>query len=124
VIVLVVVLVVVAAIAGAMLFSVINKKAPRETADKFLTAIKSKNVSAAHGMLCKDGQKKVSEADIKSTFHLDQNTVTSYTITGENKDTANKNVTIEHAALTYNNGDKQLVELHVVGESGGKICGF
>jgi flagellar basal body-associated protein FliL len=124
-IILLVVALVVVLLAGLGVLTVfLNRTPPRETADGFLAAMKAKNFSAAHEALCKDGKTKESEADLRTDFHLDQSTITAYAITGEKKDATDDNITVVHTTLTYDNGDKLNVDLNVVGESGGKICGF
>ena len=124
IIVLVSVLVVVAVIAAGAVFSALNKKPPRDTADGFLSAMKAKNFTAAHDALCKDGKSKESETALKSDFHLDARTITAYTINGEDKDASDKKITVVHTTLTYDSGDKLNIDLNVVTESGGRICGF
>jgi hypothetical protein len=123
-IVLISVLVVVAVIAASAVFTALNKKPPKDVADGFLSAMKAKNFSAAHDTLCKDGRSKETEADLKTDFHLDQGSITAYAINGEEKDSSDKKVTIVHTTLTYDSGQKLNIDLNVVTESGGRICGF
>jgi hypothetical protein len=123
---LVSVIVVVAAVGGFALYGALLKQTPRETTDKFLSAMKAKNFTAAHDSLCRDGRNKESATALRDAFELKDHTITTYTIDSERKTTgpSDGKVTAVSVTLTYENGDKINVEIDVVGESGGKVCGF
>jgi hypothetical protein len=98
----------------------------REVADEFLGALQAKNFPAARDTLCRDGKEKESTDVLRDDFRLKDHTITAYMITGERetKSSNGEDVTAITATLTYESGNKIDVEIKVVGESGGKVCGF
>jgi hypothetical protein len=121
-----VVVVVIAVVVGLALFRVLTRDSPRETTDKFLSAMKAKNFTSAQAALCADGRRRESTDALRDAFELKDHTIASYTIDSERKTTGpdNGKRTAVAATLTYENGTKLNVEIDVVNQSGGKVCGF
>jgi hypothetical protein len=110
---------------GIVAFALLGQKDPRDTATGFLAALKSKDFAGAHGKLCKDGQGKKSAEDLRQDFQLDQNTITSYSVDSDKKETINGDkVTVVTVTLTYQTGGNTTIELDVVAEGGGTVCGY
>ena len=117
-------LVAVGAVAALGWFLFVGRADPRGTADAFLGALRSKDVAAAHGKLCADGKGKERPDDLRTDFGLDKHTITAYAITGTAESTRDGSATTVRAELTYDTGATVPVELEVVGEGGGTVCGF
>jgi hypothetical protein len=110
---------------GVVAFGLLRQRDPRDTADGFLAAMKSKDFAAAHGKLCKDGQGKKSADNLRQDFQLDQNTITGYKVVSDKKETLDGDkVTVVTVTLTYQTGGDTTVELDVVSEGGGTVCGY
>jgi len=101
-----------------------NGGSPRETADKFLTALQAKDVDKARDLLCSDGKRKKSASQLRSDFELDAHTITSYVITGDSntRQRDSRKETLVDATLTYETGDNVPVQIGVWNEGGQKIC--
>jgi hypothetical protein len=97
---------------------------PRRTADRFLTALQTKDVEKAHDLLCSDGKRKKSVDQLRTDFELRDHTITSYVITSDSKtrERDNKQETLVDATLTYETGDTVPVQIGVWSEGGQKIC--
>jgi hypothetical protein len=118
-------LVLVLIIVGVGAFALLGQKNPRETAGGFLTALKGKDFATAHDKLCADGKSKKSAEDLRQDFQLDQNTITSYSVVSDKKETLDGNkVTVVTVTLTYQTGGNTNIELDVVSEGGGTVCGY
>lgn len=117
-------LVLVGVVVAVGVFVFLRRTDPRQTAEAFLSAMKSKDFAAAHGALCRDGKGKESPDDLKKDFQLDKNAITAYAIGSVAKSTKDSNATTVRATLSYDTGTKVDVALEVVDESGGKVCGF
>jgi hypothetical protein len=98
---------------------------PRQAADKFLTALKDKDVQKAHDLLCADGRRKKSVDALRTDFGLQNDAISSYVITSDTgtRQRDNKKETLVEATLTYQTGRKVPVQIGVWTEGGGqKIC--
>jgi len=97
---------------------------PRETAEEFLSALKAKDVDKAHDLLCADGRRRVSVAELRNDFELTDHTITSYVITNDSKTRQRDNheETLVEATLTYETGAAVPVQIGVWSGSGQKIC--
>jgi hypothetical protein len=112
-------------VVGIGAFALLGQQNPRETADGFLTALKGKDFATAHGKLCADGKNKKSADDLRQDFQLDQNTITGYSVVSDKKATLDGNkVTVVTVTLTYQTGGNTNIELDVVAEGGGTVCGY
>jgi hypothetical protein len=119
------VLVLLLGVVGFAAYSYLSREDPRATADTFLTALKSKNFTAAHNSLCADGKRQATPDRLRDDFQLRDNTITAYTIVSEQKATVSgAKLTQITATLTYQTGEKTNVRLNVVTEGGGSVCGF
>lgn len=116
-------LAVVAIVLAVLVFSTIGGASARDTADEFMAALKAKDVSKAHGMLCKDGQSKVSESGLRTRFALDRRTITDYSLGTEKEEKRDgKDETLIPVTVTYDQGEKASVTVGVWNEGGQKIC--
>jgi hypothetical protein len=108
-------------LAGALVL--VGRASPRETADRFLAALQDKNVAAAHDLLCRDGKRKETVAELRDDFELGDHTITSYRITGERtREREGKEETLVTATLTYETGDRLSIDIGVWTEGGNKVC--
>jgi hypothetical protein len=96
---------------------------PSATADRFMAALKAKDVGAAHGLLCQDGRAKVSESALRADFDLDDRTITAYVLGPERtRDRDGKKETLVPVAINYDHGPPVRVDLGVWNEGGPKVC--
>jgi hypothetical protein len=96
---------------------------PRDTADKFMAALKAKDVDKAHSLLCKDGQSKETKDGLRSDFDLDSRTITSYSLGTERKrDRDGKDETLIPVTIAYDQGAEIKLDLGVWNEGGQKVC--
>jgi hypothetical protein len=97
---------------------------PRETADKFLAALKDKDVQRAHDLLCSDGKRKKSADSLRDDFELKNHTITTYVITNDSRTRQRdgKTETLVDATLTYETGDKLDVHVGVWKEGSQRVC--
>jgi hypothetical protein len=97
---------------------------PLETAEEFLDALQAKDVEEAHDLLCADGRRRKSVAELRSDFELTDHTITSYIITSDSntRQRNNKEETLVEAILTYETGNAVPVQIGVWSGSGQKIC--
>jgi hypothetical protein len=96
---------------------------PRDTADAFMAALKSKDVGKAHSLLCKDGQDKESESALRDDFDLDDRTITGYSLgTGSKHEREGKDETLIPVTIDYDQGGQVKLELGVWSEGGQKVC--
>jgi len=114
---------VVAVVLAVLVFTTLGGGDPRDTADEFMAALKAKDVGKAHGLLCKDGRSKVSEAALRSRFELDSRTITGYSLGTESSGKRDgKDETLIPVTVTYDKGGKVKLTVGVWNESGQKIC--
>jgi hypothetical protein len=116
---------VVVVLAGAVGTIALRTGSPRQTADKFLTALKDKDVQRAHDLLCADGRRKKTADDLRGDFGLQNDTISSYVITSDTatQQRDNKKETLVEATLTYQSGRRVPVQIGVWTEGGGqRIC--
>jgi hypothetical protein len=96
---------------------------PSATADQFMTALEAKDIGTAHGLLCDDGQAKVSESALRGDFDLDDRTITAYVLGPErSRDRDGKAETLVPVAINYDRGPPLRLELGVWNEGGPKVC--
>jgi hypothetical protein len=96
---------------------------PRETADKFMAALKSKDVDKAHSLLCKDGQDKESKDALRTDFGLTDRTITNYTLGAETtRDREDRKETLIPVTIDYDQGSQLTLQLGIWNESGQKVC--
>jgi len=97
---------------------------PRETAEEFLRALQAKDVDKAHDLLCADGRRQMSVAELRSDFGLADHVITSYVITSDSdtRQRDNREETLVEATLTYETGAAVPVQIGVWSGSGQKIC--
>jgi hypothetical protein len=97
---------------------------PRETAEEFLGALKAKDVEKAHALLCADGRRQKSAAELRNDFGLTDHTITSYVVTSDSntRQRDNREETLVEATLTYETGAAVPVQIGVWSGSGQKIC--
>jgi hypothetical protein len=100
-----------------------NRGSVTGTVDQFFGALQSKNVTAAHDLLCADGKKDVSTDKLSEEFELDSRTITGHTITAT-RDTRRegKTETLVSVTVAYDKGDPLKLDVGVWNESGKKIC--
>lgn len=96
---------------------------PRDTADKFMAALKSKDVEKAHSLLCKDGQDKESTDALRTDFDLAARRITGYNLgTERTRDRDGKKETLIPVTVDYDRGGQITLELGVWNEGGQKVC--
>jgi hypothetical protein len=96
---------------------------PRGTADQFMAALQAKDVGKAHGLLCKDGQAKVSEAGLRAEFDLTDRTITAYVLGPDrSRNREGRKETLVPVAINYNRGPPLRLDLGVWNEGGPKVC--
>jgi hypothetical protein len=111
--------------AGAVAFVTVGSRggSATEVVDKFLSALKDKDVDAARNLLCRDGKRKVSADDLRSEFELDGRTITSYQITGTRDTERDGNAeTLVTVKINYDQGGLLTLDVGVWNERGKKIC--
>jgi hypothetical protein len=116
--------VVAAAVVGLVLLgALVGSGNPRDTADEFMAALKSKDVDKAHSLLCKDGKEKESKEALRSDFGLDSRTITNYSLGTERKQERDgKDETLIPVTIDYDQGNQVKVEIGLLNERGQKIC--
>lgn len=96
---------------------------PRDTADKFMTALKAKDVDRAHSLLCKDGQDKESKDELRTDFGLTSRTITNYTLgTESTRNREDRKETLIPVTIDYDQGAQLTLQLGIWNESGQKVC--
>lgn len=96
---------------------------PRDTADKFMAALKAKDVDKAHSLLCKDGQDKESKDELRTDFGLTGKTITNYSLgTERTRDREDKKETLIPVTIDYDQGGQVKLELGIWDEGGQKVC--
>jgi hypothetical protein len=115
------------AVAAIVLFGAVAAVAlrgnPRDTADEFMAALKAKDVDKAHSLLCKDGQRKESKAELRRGFDLDDRTITSYQLgTERTRQREGKDETLIPVTIDYDKGSEVKIDVGVWNEGGQKVC--
>jgi hypothetical protein len=112
-----------AVVALLVLGFVVGSGNPRDTADEFMAALKSKDVDKAHSLLCKDGKEKETKDELRKDFNLDDRTITNYSLgTERERKREGKDETLIPVTIDYDQGEQVKIDLGVWNEGGQKVC--
>ncbi|CAA9277584.1 MAG: hypothetical protein AVDCRST_MAG41-3352 [uncultured Corynebacteriales bacterium] len=116
-------LVVAVVVLGGVVGSVVLRGDPRETAEEFMAALRSKDVAKAHSLLCDDGREKVSTEQLRANFDLDTRSITGYVLGPERtREREGNTETLVPVTIDYDQGEQLRLDLGLWNDGGQKVC--